>query len=317
MGHPVIGDQLDVYDALGEVAPTTPEVDALDAMIAAWLASYASEHTRKAYARDLRAWLAFCARVADVHPLQARRVHVDAWARSGAGFTKAPSPASLARRLSAVSAWYAYLVTEEVAERNPLAHVRRPAVDADESDTRGLTRDEAKVMLIVAREALTQRDRAWIMMGLLLGLRSSAARSVRVEDLGWDRGHRTLTYVAKGGKRRTVPVPPMLGEAIDVLAAGRTEGPLLATTTGRPVSASTLFRATQRCAELAGLHDPETVTPHSLRHTFITLALDNGATLRDVQDAAGHADPRTTRRYDRARGALDRHPAYSMGAYLS
>lgn len=50
--------------------------------------------------------------------------------------------------------------------------------------------------------------------------------------------------------------------------------------------------------------------PHDLRHAFVTLSLDAGASLRDVQDAAGHADPRTARRYDRARHNLDRHPTY-------
>jgi len=55
-------------------------------------------------------------------------------------------------------------------------------------------------------------------------------------------------------------------------------------------------------ARAAGLED---VTPHSLRHTFVTLALDGGATLRQVQAAARHADPKTTVRYDRHRQNLD------------
>jgi integrase len=58
------------------------------------------------------------------------------------------------------------------------------------------------------------------------------------------------------------------------------------------------------------------LTPHSLRHTAITLALDAGAALRDVQDFAGHRDPRTTRRYDHARHTLDRTAAYTLTAYL-
>jgi integrase/recombinase XerD len=60
-----------------------------------------------------------------------------------------------------------------------------------------------------------------------------------------------------------------------------------------------------------------TVSPHSLRHGFVTAALDAGVPLHRVQDAAGHRDPRTTRRYDRARGALDNHAAYVVGAYFS
>jgi site-specific recombinase XerD len=58
------------------------------------------------------------------------------------------------------------------------------------------------------------------------------------------------------------------------------------------------------------------VAPHRLRHGFVTLALDAGVALRDVQDAAGHADSRTTRRYDRSRHALDRAATYAVAAYL-
>jgi len=59
------------------------------------------------------------------------------------------------------------------------------------------------------------------------------------------------------------------------------------------------------------------VTPHTLRHAFVTAALDAGVPLRDVQEAASHADPRTTMRYDRARGSLDRHATYIVAAYLA
>ena len=60
----------------------------------------------------------------------------------------------------------------------------------------------------------------------------------------------------------------------------------------------------------------DTLHPHDLRHAFVTLSLDAGASLRDVQDAAGHADPRTTRRYDRARHNLDRHPTYALAGLI-
>ena len=58
----------------------------------------------------------------------------------------------------------------------------------------------------------------------------------------------------------------------------------------------------------------KTVTPHTLRHAFITAALDAGVPLRDVQEAASHADPRTTMR---ARGSLDRHATYTVAAYIA
>jgi integrase len=59
------------------------------------------------------------------------------------------------------------------------------------------------------------------------------------------------------------------------------------------------------------------VSPHTLRHAFITAALDAGVPLRDVQEAASHADPRTTMRYDRARTSLDRHATYIVAAFIA
>ena len=59
------------------------------------------------------------------------------------------------------------------------------------------------------------------------------------------------------------------------------------------------------------------ISPHSLRHSFITAALDAGVRLRDVQEAASHADPRTTMRCDRARQSLDRHATYVVATFIA
>jgi integrase/recombinase XerD len=74
-------------------------------------------------------------------------------------------------------------------------------------------------------------------------------------------------------------------------------------------------RIVRRVARRAGITKP--VGPHTLRHAFITAALDAGVPLRDVQEAASHADPRTTRRYDRARASLDRHATYIVAAFIA
>lgn len=71
----------------------------------------------------------------------------------------------------------------------------------------------------------------------------------------------------------------------------------------------------RRLARRAGMNKP--VGRHTLRHAFITTALDAGVPLRDVQEAASQADPRTTMRYDRARVSLDRHATYIVAAFLA
>jgi site-specific recombinase XerD len=74
-------------------------------------------------------------------------------------------------------------------------------------------------------------------------------------------------------------------------------------------------RTVKRLARRAGI--AKRISPHSLRHSFITAALDAGVSLRDVQEAASHADPRTAMRYDRARQSLDRHATYVVAAFVA
>jgi integrase/recombinase XerD len=92
-------------------------------------------------------------------------------------------------------------------------------------------------------------------------------------------------------------------------------GPLLTTTSGGRMRSSQPWELVCRLAAAAGIREWDRLSAHSLRHTGITLALDAGVPLRDVQDYARHRDARTTRRYDR--DSLDRSAAYAVAAYLS
>jgi integrase len=89
-------------------------------------------------------------------------------------------------------------------------------------------------------------------------------------------------------------------------------GPLFVTTSGARIDRHVVFRLVRRLAREAGIPGWARLSPHSLRHAFATSARDEGVPLEDVQDAMGHADPRTTRRYDRDRHNLDRDPAYTL-----
>ena len=90
---------------------------------------------------------------------------------------------------------------------------------------------------------------------------------------------------------------------------------MLLTANGRRLDRRGAGRIVRKAARRAGI--AKVVTPDTLRHAFITAALDAGVPLRDVQEAASHADPRTTMRYDRARGSLDRHATYIVAAYIA
>jgi len=287
----------------------TSPIRTADELAAAFLAGY-SRTTREAYARDLRAWGAFLQRIG-VGVLDARRVHVEAFTRTLEQHDVAP--ATIARRLSTLSGLYAYAVDEDLIARSPLTRVRRPK-RSDESPRRGLDRDEVR-KLIEAAEASSDRDRALVSLLALTGARISEALGADVADLGHERGHRTLRVTRKGGKTQTLVLAPRTAEAVERMLAGRQLGPLFVTRSGRRLDRHAAAKTIGRLARRAGLGAG--VSPHSLRHTFVTAALDAGAALHEVQDAVGHADPRTTRRYDRRRGALDRSPVYAVASFLA
>jgi site-specific recombinase XerD len=102
---------------------------------------------------------------------------------------------------------------------------------------------------------------------------------------------------------------------LDLAVSERVDGPIFFTPNGQRLDRHGAARIVRRVAIRAAITKP--VGPHTLRHAFITAALDAGVPLRDVQEAASHADPRTTMRYDRARGSLDRHATYIVAAYLA
>jgi hypothetical protein len=89
----------------------------------------------------------------------------------------------------------------------------------------------------------------------------------------------------------TIPLAPRTARAIDLAVGERTGGPVFLAADGRRLDRHGAGRIVRKAARRAGIG--KTVTPHTLRHAFITAALDAGVPLRDVQEAASHADPRT------------------------
>ena len=112
-------------------------------LAAAFLLGYSGD-TRDAYRRDLSDWFRFLADLG-VDPLAAQRLHVDAYARQ-LGEVEGRSPATVARRLSALSGYYAYVQGEDAIERNPVTRVRRPKVGTDTTST-GLDREELSALI--------------------------------------------------------------------------------------------------------------------------------------------------------------------------
>ena len=223
------------------------------------------------------------------------------------------APATTARRFSTVAGFYRFAVIDGYLDRSPAEYVRRPHVP-EESQALGLDRMQLGALVAAAR-ASSPDDAALVTMLGLLGLRISEACGADISDLGSERGHRTLHIIGKGNKPALIPLPVPVARTLDLATAERGEGPILRTRSGARMDRYAASRAVARLAKRAGI--THRVGCHSLRHSYITAALDAGVPLRDVQIAARHADPRTTTRYDRARGNLDRHANYIVAAFIA
>ena len=235
--------------------------------------------------------------------------------RPGPGPGPGPGRATVTRLLSTIAGFYKYAVEEELLDHSPAAHVRRPRVDY-ESHATALDRNELGALLVAAGLG-PPAEHALISLLSLNGLRVSEATGADIEHLGLERGHRTLTITRKGGKsgdhpagathrrgdrpghqrpRRRAGIPGR-GRAAAGPARGRA---------GRPP-----HRPPRRDRQ-----DRHPAHAASYFH-HCGASLDAGVPLRDVQEAASHADPRTTMRYDRGRGSLDRHATYIVAAYVA
>jgi integrase/recombinase XerD len=279
-------------------------------LVGGFLAGYRSAHTRRNYAGDLRQWLSFCA-MCGIDPLHARRTHVELFARNCEARGVAPSTAS--RKLATLAMFYKWLVNEEFATTSPMTNIRRPRV-SNESIRLGLGRTELCDWLNAAEE-LAGYDYALACLLALNGLRIGEVCAANVENLGETRYHHTLSIIGKGGQPALVPLAPRTRMAVDQAIAGREQGPLILSRWGTRLNGQSGWRAVRRITRQAGIS--KLISPHSLRHSAITAALNAGVSLRDVQEFARHADPRTTIRYDRARKSLDRNATYTIAQYLA
>lgn len=182
-------------------------------------------------------------------------------------------------------------------------------------------RGELRKLLLAARD-VNPRDFLLVALLGLNGLRVSEAVGANVPDLGSSGGHRTLRVTRKGSKRGVVPLAPIVCTSIDEFLAGRTEGPLLPRLHSSGVvmqplagiSRQTAYERIRFLADWSGVN-PD-LSPHSLRRSFVTLALQDGVPLHQVQLAVGHSNPATTMIYFKDAANLDDNPTFELAESL-
>ena len=276
-----------------------------------WLASQKSARTRRAYKQDVAH---FMKTLGITTPDQLRQVDhraVIAWERIMRE-EEGAAASTVRRRLAALSSLFKHLVRHGAASRNPVVDVARPSINREEGSTAAFSKAEARKLLDAPSldTVAGLRDRAILSVGLQVGLRRAEIAGLTVGDLHQNRGYDALRLTRKGGRRDALAINPQAAARIRAYLekaghGGEHDGPMF-----RPL------RGNAKAHDPAGQLDPDAIdrlvrkyvaaiglargySAHSMRATFITTALENGAQLEDVQKAAGHRDPSTTKLYDR------------------
>lgn len=307
-----------------DLADVPPELE--------WLANITNLKTRRAYKRDVEEFLAFTGLRAPSELRTAARAHVIAWRKHLEG--RALLPASIRRKLSALSSLFDYLCERNAVAGNPVDGVKRPMANNNEGSTPALGDAQARRLLEApAPDTLKGvRDRAILATLLYHGIRREELCLLRLRDIQSRQGVMHFRIKGKRDKIRYVPLHPMAQRLIEeyLAALGKHSGgqdglgldgplfrPVANNRTGtldRHLDPGSIYRnivikyaqATGISAEAIG------VCVHSMRTTAATNALSNEADIAKVQEWLGHANVSTTRLYDRRKSKPEDSPTFHV-----
>ena len=248
-----------------------------------------SKHTSVAYERDLKRFLGYLEGKEGI-------LEKDVMDHLSLLNEKGYASASISRSLMALKVFFRFVKKEGGIQIDPTALLDSPKLWQKIPEV--LTQEEVEELLdmpgIDTEEG--SRDRAILETFYATGIRVSELCGLNIHDVGEE----ALRVKGKGGKERTVPIGEAAIEAIDrYLGEYRNEPgenrPLFVTRKGKRIRREAVWERIKLYAHAAGIE--KDISPHTLRHSFATHLLDNGADLRVIQELLGHSDIGTTDRY--------------------
>ena len=273
-------------------------------------AEIANAHTRKNYMHAVKQFLAW---------VEERKLELPRIAPADVGeYLQGLELATPTKKLhlAALRRFFDRLVNRHVCVINPAATVKAERHSVVEGKTPDIGPTQARTLLksIATADPVGLRDRAVLAVLVYTAARVGAVAKLTIKNFVNDGSQYTLRFAEKGGKSREIPVRHDLEQFLlaYIQSANITEGPLFRTAnrksktlTKNAMTGIDICRMMKRHLKSAGL--PGHFSPHSFRVTTVTDLLEQNVPLEDVQYLAGHADPRTTRIYDRRRRKVTRN----------
>lgn len=252
-----------------------------------------SQNTRKSYERDLEQYLTFLTEQHIKDWQAVDRVLILSFLQQLQQSGK--SSATIIRMVSSLRRFHQFLRQERFTDHDPMQHIDSPKKQQKLPDTLSLSEVERLIETPDTKEVLGIRDRAILEVMYATGLRVSELIGLQLKDLHLSMG--LLQTTGKGDKERIVPLGDLaiqwietyLEEARPFLTRKHPEeSHLFVNNHGKQLSRQGIWKNLKALVRKAGI--TKNVTPHTLRHSFATHLLENGADLRTVQELLGHAD---------------------------
>lgn len=256
-------------------------------------------NTLESYSRDLRQYYGFLSEDASSSLENASQATIVAYLMYLRKQGKAT--ATIARRLAALKAFYQFLVKENYVDKDPTGDLASPRLERKLPKILSVQEVERLLAQPDTRTIAGKRDKAMLELLYATGIRVSELTSLNVGDVDVSEGF--LRCTGKGSKERMVPVGEIalqalkvyLNEARPKLISSPSEQAMFVNHHGRRLTRQGFWKIVKKYAAQAGIK--KEITPHTLRHSFATHLLENGADIRAVQEMLGHADISTTQIY--------------------
>jgi len=258
-----------------------------------------AKNTIEAYKRDLKSYIYYLRKKNIIDINSSNRAIIVAYLLQMQKSGKASS--SISRTCAALRSFYQFLFREHVISEDPTIDLDTPKLE--QRLPKVLNTEEVEKLLSQPdiTTPLGLRDKSMLELLYATGMRVSELISLSVEDVNLETGF--LRCMGKGSKERIIPVGSIaleylkeyLSSVRKQLLNGKESKKLFFNRQGNPMTRQGFWKIIKKYSKQAGIY--KKITPHTLRHSFATHLLENGADLRAVQEMLGHADISTTQRY--------------------
>ncbi|WP_059171554.1 site-specific tyrosine recombinase XerD [Bacillus sp. FJAT-27445] len=260
-----------------------------------------SHNTMISYERDLKNYLRHLKSVQGIEAIDdIQRAHILHF--TGALKNEGKSSKTIARHIASIRSFHQFLLRDRATSHDPTVHIETPKLEKNLPKV--LSMEEVEILLEapVAKDHFGLRDKAMLEILYATGIRVSELIGLNLDDLHLNMGF--LRCIGKGNKERIIPVGRTAAEVLQrYLESGRPkfaekksrEEALFLNHQGKRLTRQGFWKILKKLAAGAGIE--KDLTPHTLRHSFATHLLENGADLRAVQEMLGHSDISTTQIY--------------------